>query len=103
MANEILGALIHFNLAAAAATIAVLVLRQPIRKRFGAQLAYRLWSGVPIAGLAALLPPAEATRIVPPGEGRRGDLPATVPQPGAARPGGSRRGRGVRAAGDHAA
>ena len=69
MANEVLGALIHFNLAVAAATLAVLALRGPVRSRFGAQVAYRLWTGVPVAGLAALLPPAQATRIVPPGEG----------------------------------
>ncbi|HEY3951530.1 M56 family metallopeptidase [Phenylobacterium sp.] len=69
MANEVLIVLIHFNLAAAAATLAVLLARRPIRERFGAEVAYRLWIGVPIAALAALMPPAQATRIVPPGLG----------------------------------
>ncbi|MBS0363164.1 MAG: peptidase M56 [Proteobacteria bacterium] len=69
MANEVLIVLTHFNLAAAAATLAVLLARGPIRERFGAEVAYRLWIGVPIAALAALVPPAEATRIVPPGVG----------------------------------
>lgn len=67
MANELLIILVHFNLAAAAATLAVLAARQPIRHRFGAEVAYRLWLGVPLTGAAALFPPAQATRIVPPG------------------------------------
>ncbi|MBS0334959.1 MAG: hypothetical protein JSS35_19480 [Proteobacteria bacterium] len=69
MANEILIVLVHFNLAAAAATFAVLWARRPVRERFGAEVAYRLWIGVPIAAVAALFPPAQATRIVPPGVG----------------------------------
>lgn len=69
MANEVLIVLVHFNLAAAAATLAVLVGRETVRQRFGAEVAYRLWIVVPIAAIAALVPPAEATRIVPPGDG----------------------------------
>lgn len=69
MANEVLIVLIHFNLAAAAATLAVLLARHWVRERFGAEVAYRLWFGVPIAAVAALAPPAQATRIVPPGVG----------------------------------
>src|ERR1700761_9214221 len=49
MANEVLIVLAHFNLAAAAATLAVLAARGPIRERFGAEVAYRLWIGVPLA------------------------------------------------------
>jgi beta-lactamase regulating signal transducer with metallopeptidase domain len=69
MANDVLAVLIHLNLAAAAASLAVLALRRPVRRQFGAQVAYQLWCGVPIAALCAQLPPAQATRIVPPGEG----------------------------------
>ncbi len=69
MANEVLIVLVHFNLAAAAAILVVLAARSEVRQRFGAEVAYRLWIVVPIAALAALVPPAEATRIIPPGDG----------------------------------
>ena len=69
MANDILGALIHLNLAAAGAVLAVLAMRPLVRKTFGPEMAYRLWLCVPIAAAAALFPAAAATRIVPPGEG----------------------------------
>jgi beta-lactamase regulating signal transducer with metallopeptidase domain len=69
MAADLLSALIHFNLAAAVAILAVLAARQTARSHFGPELAYRLWLCVPIAALAALIPAAAATRIVPPGDG----------------------------------
>jgi beta-lactamase regulating signal transducer with metallopeptidase domain len=69
MATDLLVALIHFNLAVAAAILVVLVVRPLVRRHFGAEIAYRLWICVPIVGLAALTPAAEATRIVPPGVG----------------------------------
>lgn len=69
MANDVLASLLHLNLAAAVAVLAVLVLRPMMRRQFGAEIAYRLWMCVPIAAGAALLPAAAATRIVPPGLG----------------------------------
>lgn len=45
-------------LAGSAAIVAVLVLRVPLRRLFGAGIAYALWSAVPLAMLAVLLPGA---------------------------------------------
>jgi beta-lactamase regulating signal transducer with metallopeptidase domain len=69
MATEVLAALVHLNLAAAAAVLAVLAVRPTVRRQLGADIAYRLWICVPVAALAALLPAAAATRIMPPGLG----------------------------------
>jgi len=69
MANDLLSALIHLNLAAAGAIVAVLLIRRQVRRHFGPAIAYRLWLCVPIAAGAALFPAAAATRIVPPGDG----------------------------------
>jgi beta-lactamase regulating signal transducer with metallopeptidase domain len=69
MANELLIALIHLNLAAAGAVLVVLMARPAVRRHFGPQIAYCLWICVPAAAAAALLPAAMATRIFPPGDG----------------------------------
>ncbi|WP_372782500.1 M56 family metallopeptidase [Phenylobacterium sp.] len=69
MANDLLVALVHLNLAAAGAILAVLMVRPTIRRHFGPQIAYCLWVCVPAAAAFALLPAAEATRIFPPGDG----------------------------------
>lgn len=69
MANDLLAALVHLNLAAAVAIAAVLVLRPLVRRHFGPEIAYRLWACVPAVGVAAMVPARQATRIVPPGEG----------------------------------
>ena len=67
MANEVLAALLHMNLAAAGAVLVVLLLRGPTRRYFGAGHAYRLWAAVPVAALAALFPPPAARWIALPG------------------------------------
>ena len=69
MASELLSALIHLNLAAGGAVLIVLMVRQAVRRHFGPEIAYRLWVCVPAAAGAALFPAAQATRIVPPGDG----------------------------------
>jgi beta-lactamase regulating signal transducer with metallopeptidase domain len=69
MATDLLVTLLHLNVAAAAAVLAVLAARPTVRREFGAEIAYRLWICVPIAAIAALFPAAAATRIVPPGLG----------------------------------
>ncbi len=69
MATDVLATLIHLNLAAAAAVLAVLAVRPAVRRQFGAEIAYRLWICVPVAALSALFPAEAATRIVPPGLG----------------------------------
>lgn len=60
--------------AAGAAVLLVLALRLPLRRHLGAAAAYALWTVVPLASLAALLPSA-GTRI---------SLPLAVLQPAAA-------------------
>jgi beta-lactamase regulating signal transducer with metallopeptidase domain len=69
MANDLVAAFLHLNLAAAGAVLAILLIRPLVRRHFGPEIAYRLWICAPIAGGAALFPAAAATRIVPPGDG----------------------------------
>jgi beta-lactamase regulating signal transducer with metallopeptidase domain len=58
--------LVKTNLAAAAAILVVLVLRRPIRTRFGARAAYALWMAPLLAAVAANLPhPAAASFVAP--------------------------------------
>ena len=52
MANELLVALIHLNLAAAGAVLVVLMVRPAVRRHFGPQIAYSLWVCVPAAAAA---------------------------------------------------
>lgn len=59
MSAEILPILLRATLAASAAIIVVLLLRQPLRKAFGPQVAYAFWLLVPIATLAGFLPARE--------------------------------------------
>lgn len=54
--SELLALLVSANLAAALAIFAVLALRIPARRVFGARLAYGLWLVVPVAFLANLVP-----------------------------------------------
>jgi beta-lactamase regulating signal transducer with metallopeptidase domain len=70
MANELLAILLHVNLAAAGAILAVLALRGLARQRLGAGFAYRLWICVPVAAVAALFPPPAARWIPLPGTPR---------------------------------
>ncbi len=67
MANDIMVKLSLLTLVGSAALIAVLLLRLPLRKLFGANVAYTAWGLVPIALCAALLParlaPSTALRI----------------------------------------
>src|SRR5436190_12904847 len=56
MPADLLIGLIQFNLAAGAAVALVAVMRQPIRRAFGARVAYALWLLAPLAGAASLLP-----------------------------------------------
>lgn len=66
----VLIALLRANLAAAAAILLVLRLRRPVRRRFGALVAYRLWWIAPLCAAASFLPgppsaqvPAPATTV----------------------------------------
>lgn len=57
MTSEVLAALIRANLVAGLAILAVLALRLPMRRLFGPELAYGLWTVPPIAFVATLMPP----------------------------------------------
>jgi beta-lactamase regulating signal transducer with metallopeptidase domain len=56
MSGEIMSGLLRANLAASAAMIVVLALRTPVARRLGARAAYALWSSVPLAAVACLIP-----------------------------------------------
>jgi len=60
MANELLRELLQATLATSAAIVLLLVLRRPLRARFGARLAYGAWLLVPVAMIAVWLPAASA-------------------------------------------
>ena len=61
--NEPLATLLRLNLALAAAVALVMALRLPVRRLFGASVAYGLWSLLPLAGLAMLLPARVVTVV----------------------------------------
>jgi beta-lactamase regulating signal transducer with metallopeptidase domain len=64
MAVEILTALIGLNLALGAAILLAALLRRPVRRLFGARVAYGLWLLAPLAGSASLLPPRQANALL---------------------------------------
>jgi beta-lactamase regulating signal transducer with metallopeptidase domain len=78
MTSELLSVLGKMNLAAAAAVLAVILLRAPVRAMFGARLAYLVWLIVPAAALAVLIP--ARTVIV---EAVFSAVPAAAAQPAA--------------------
>ncbi len=77
MGAELLAILIKLNLAVSAAILLVLLARRFVRRQFGARLAYALWTAVPLAAVAVMLPaPIEAA----------GPQQASAPTPRVARP-----------------
>lgn len=69
---EILDALVRVNLVAGVAILAVLLLRLPARRRFGPEIAYRLWAAPPLAAAATVVPlkvahaPLHLSHLAPP-------------------------------------
>jgi beta-lactamase regulating signal transducer with metallopeptidase domain len=63
--SETLATLLRVNLAATLAIAAVLVLRRPVRRLFGAQVAYGLWMLAPLVCGAMLAPPRIVTITEP--------------------------------------
>lgn len=53
---EVVDALLRVNLVASLAILAVLLLRLPIRHRFGPEIAYGLWAAPPLAAAATIAP-----------------------------------------------
>lgn len=56
VAELLLRLLLRAELAGAGAVLAVLILRAPVRRLFGSDVAYRLWVLPPLAALAAIFP-----------------------------------------------
>src|SRR4051812_35614590 len=56
MTSELIALVVRANLAASAAVIVVLAMRMPVARRLGARAAYALWSAVPLAAVACLIP-----------------------------------------------
>ena len=54
--QELLAALLRFNLVLGLAVLAVLALRIPVRRIFGPEVAYGLWAAPPVAALASVMP-----------------------------------------------
>lgn len=56
MTDELIRSLLISSVTSSAAIALVLLLRKPVRMRFGAQAAFGLWALVPLAALSTLLP-----------------------------------------------
>ncbi|NGM51872.1 TonB family protein [Caulobacter sp. 602-2] len=66
MSGAILEALLRANLALAVAIVAIMLLRKPVRRRFGPLAAYALWLAAPLCALVSLIPiPAPTTVMAP--------------------------------------
>jgi len=63
METDLLSLLVRFNLVLAAAILLVLALRAPVRRLFGARVAYALWS-LPLIAAAMCFLPARVEHIV---------------------------------------
>jgi beta-lactamase regulating signal transducer with metallopeptidase domain len=61
--SDLILLLFRVNLALAAAVLVVMALRLPVRRLFGARIAYGLWGLAPLA-VAAMLAPARVVRIL---------------------------------------
>lgn len=66
MIPTLLEALLRANLALAAAILAVMLLRRPVRRRFGPLAAYMLWLAPPVCALVSLVPVPAPTAIMAP-------------------------------------
>ncbi len=65
-AEAVLRWLVEGSLATGAAALLVLALRRPLRRAFGARVAYSAWALVPLALLVTLLPRPEAGQLLAP-------------------------------------
>jgi beta-lactamase regulating signal transducer with metallopeptidase domain len=63
--SDLVAILLRVNLALAAGVAAALVLRLPVRRLFGARIAYGLWLLAPLAVAAMLVPARVVTRAAP--------------------------------------
>jgi beta-lactamase regulating signal transducer with metallopeptidase domain len=65
--TQLLAWLINATVATSVATLAILLLRKPLQRWLGAQIAYRLWIALPLATIAACfsLPHADPAMVLP--------------------------------------
>ena len=84
-AELLLAAVARCNLAAGAAVLAVLALRAPLRRWFGAGVAYGAWLIVPLAGAGSLMPGAVTSGPAGPVEVTNADAVAWLAAGGHAR------------------
>lgn len=63
MANEPVAVLVRVALFSSVAILLLLCLRTPLRRHFGAALAYLAWLNVPLVALSALLPARAAPQV----------------------------------------
>ncbi|WP_165190807.1 M56 family metallopeptidase [Caulobacter soli] len=80
--TEVLATLLRVNLALAIAVAAVMVLRLPVRRLFGARIAYGLWGLPPLTTVAMLVPARVVTVHLPMATTRAMEAvfdPATTP------------------------
>lgn len=63
-AADALATLLESTLATGAALVVILALRRPLRHRFGAGIAYRVWALLPVALVATWLPTPQASTPV---------------------------------------
>jgi beta-lactamase regulating signal transducer with metallopeptidase domain len=84
MTGEVWSAVVHLNLFATLAAVAVMALRPAALALFGAQVRYGLWALVPITALASLWPGATRTVMVrvPASLPLSDPMPVTDPAPG---------------------
>lgn len=66
-AETLLRWLVDGSLAASVAVLLVLAMRRPLRRAFGAHVAYAAWALVPLALLATMLPRPQAVQLLAPG------------------------------------
>jgi len=55
MTTELLAWLINATVAVSIAGVAIVLLRKPLQRGLGAEIAYRLWVALPLATVAAAL------------------------------------------------
>jgi len=84
MAVEVLIFLLRLNVLAALAIAAVLILREPVRRTFGAHVGYALWVMVPLAMTGSAMPVEAPPGVAGPAEAALNGLRAWLSVPGRA-------------------
>jgi beta-lactamase regulating signal transducer with metallopeptidase domain len=81
MAGELVSLLLKANLAGSLAILAVLALRPAVASRFGARVAYAMWSIVPVVAAGALMPARRLSIEAAPALSQPASAAAAAPLP----------------------